>query len=391
MHKKHQATKTFIKFQQLAIHVEWGNAALCRQAYNDLPNVSKTICPPQQATTLAGLWKLIQAINAQYWEQKENSPMKPELLDLLEISLNQSLTLTGLTTSLAKVLPIPSRRTTLRLYPGQGSTSEQKKVHHSRPFFEIQERQKANSTGMSVSSDNKLCLFCGTADTFPRTAQNPAWLLPSPSIQVWSGQVHIFQHRLEKRLSSPWDSAQPRIVLNSLCENSYSQCIHSNLDSLTLSLTSDTLLDMSWNPLWIPDLRLFHSFCVCSDLASPGIWHSTLLSSDSLMEPPILSSHSTRLVNLFSYWGIPELTCYVTLLDQSCMIVLGYHGSPAQSLDDWYWQYLFLATVTARIKKLTLCWDISIVSTTSETSRLCPRNSETPSACKPQNPQSNPH
>jgi len=45
--------------------------------------------------------------------KKENSPMKPELPNLLEISLNQSLTLTGLTTSLAKVLPIPSRRTTI--------------------------------------------------------------------------------------------------------------------------------------------------------------------------------------------------------------------------------------------------------------------------------------
>jgi len=45
--------------------------------------------------------------------KKENSPMKPELPDLLEISPIQSLTLTGPTTSLAKVLPIPSRTTTI--------------------------------------------------------------------------------------------------------------------------------------------------------------------------------------------------------------------------------------------------------------------------------------
>src|SRR5882724_5099902 len=36
MHKCNQATKYFIKFQQLATHIEWGNAALCRQAYNGL-------------------------------------------------------------------------------------------------------------------------------------------------------------------------------------------------------------------------------------------------------------------------------------------------------------------------------------------------------------------
>src|SRR5882672_2717560 len=36
MHDSHQATKYFIKFQQLASCVEWGEAALHRQAYNGL-------------------------------------------------------------------------------------------------------------------------------------------------------------------------------------------------------------------------------------------------------------------------------------------------------------------------------------------------------------------
>jgi len=34
MHESHQAMKYFIKFQQLATCIEWGNAALHRQAYN---------------------------------------------------------------------------------------------------------------------------------------------------------------------------------------------------------------------------------------------------------------------------------------------------------------------------------------------------------------------
>src|SRR5882724_8728298 len=49
--------------------------------------------------------------------EKENSPMKPELPDHLETSLNRSLMLTGPTTSPAKVLPIPSRRTTTPALP----------------------------------------------------------------------------------------------------------------------------------------------------------------------------------------------------------------------------------------------------------------------------------
>ena len=36
MHENHQVTKYFIKFQQLASCVQWGEAALCRQAYNGL-------------------------------------------------------------------------------------------------------------------------------------------------------------------------------------------------------------------------------------------------------------------------------------------------------------------------------------------------------------------
>jgi len=36
MHESHQAMKYFIKFQQLAARVQWGEAALCRQAYNGL-------------------------------------------------------------------------------------------------------------------------------------------------------------------------------------------------------------------------------------------------------------------------------------------------------------------------------------------------------------------
>src|SRR5882672_9961370 len=71
MHDSHQATKYFIKFQQLASHVEWGEAALCRQAYNGLAKCIKDdMVHHNKPNTLAGLHRLIQAIDAQYWERK---------------------------------------------------------------------------------------------------------------------------------------------------------------------------------------------------------------------------------------------------------------------------------------------------------------------------------
>ena len=68
----------------------------------------------------------------------------------------------------------------------------------------------------------------------------------SPSIQVWSGQVCVFQHGLEKRLSSPQDSTQPEdcIELPHVKTLTLNASALSNPDSLTLSLTSDTLPDM---------------------------------------------------------------------------------------------------------------------------------------------------
>src|SRR5882724_5058460 len=79
----------------------------------DLPNISKTIWstttsrPPSQDSKNSSKLSMHNTGN-----EKENSPMKPKLLDLLETSPNRSQTPTSPTTSPAKVLPIPSRTTT---------------------------------------------------------------------------------------------------------------------------------------------------------------------------------------------------------------------------------------------------------------------------------------
>src|SRR5882724_520268 len=84
----------------------------------DLPNVSKMIWStttsqtPSQDSENSSKLSMHDTGN-----EKENSPMKPKLPDLLESSPNQSLTLTGPKTSPAKLLPIPSRRTTTPALP----------------------------------------------------------------------------------------------------------------------------------------------------------------------------------------------------------------------------------------------------------------------------------
>jgi len=69
MHDSHQATKYFIKFQQLATHVQWGDAALRHQAYNGLAKRFKdNMVHHEKLTPSLDSRKLIQAIDTRYWE-----------------------------------------------------------------------------------------------------------------------------------------------------------------------------------------------------------------------------------------------------------------------------------------------------------------------------------
>jgi len=71
MQESHQATKYFIKFTQLTARVHWGEAALLRQAYNGLvKRIKNNMVHHDKLTTLAGIIKLVQAIDLRYWECK---------------------------------------------------------------------------------------------------------------------------------------------------------------------------------------------------------------------------------------------------------------------------------------------------------------------------------
>ena len=69
MQESHQATKYFIKFMQLAPHVQWGKAALLCQAYHGLAKCIKdNMVHHDKPKSLLALHKLSQTIDAQYWE-----------------------------------------------------------------------------------------------------------------------------------------------------------------------------------------------------------------------------------------------------------------------------------------------------------------------------------
>ena len=69
MQENYQATKYFIKFQQIATHIQWGKAALCRQAYNGIAkHIKDNVVHHDKLNSLFSLQTLFQAIDAWYWE-----------------------------------------------------------------------------------------------------------------------------------------------------------------------------------------------------------------------------------------------------------------------------------------------------------------------------------
>ena len=111
MQENLQATKYFTKFTQLASCIYWSKAALLWEAYNGLVKwIKNDMVHHEKPTTLSGLWKLVQAINAHYWEHKVEQT-------LLVTSLRRMTTTSCLPTK-AKVLRSPSRTTTTREWHG---------------------------------------------------------------------------------------------------------------------------------------------------------------------------------------------------------------------------------------------------------------------------------
>src|SRR5882724_497764 len=104
--------------------------------------------------------------------EKENSPTKPELPNLLE---------TSLTTSLAKVLPIPSRRATTPALPRARAQLLNRRSPPLLTFLRNSGKMESQlHRNVSTVLTTSFAFFVALLDTSPRTVQNPAWLLPKP-------------------------------------------------------------------------------------------------------------------------------------------------------------------------------------------------------------------
>src|SRR5882724_10286364 len=147
MHDSHQATKYFIKFQQLAARVQWGDAALHRQAYNRLAkHIKDNMVHHEKPNTLVGLRKLVQAIDARYWERKGELSRETQASGS---SGNKSEHKSDSNKSDNK--------------SGKGSSNpEQKKPNVPDLSSKLRKDRKLTPQERQRRLDNKLCLFCGT-------------------------------------------------------------------------------------------------------------------------------------------------------------------------------------------------------------------------------------
>jgi len=165
MHDSHQATKYFIKFRQLAARVQWGDAALRRQAYNGLAKrIKDDMVHHEKPNTLIGLRKLVQAINTRYWERKGELSRETRASGSSgnkskhKSDSNKSDNKSGKGSSNPKQKNHNSGST-----QGKGSTSEQKKPNVPDLSSKLGKDGKLTPQECQRRLDNKLCLFCGTA------------------------------------------------------------------------------------------------------------------------------------------------------------------------------------------------------------------------------------
>src|SRR5882724_3385575 len=127
---------------------------------------------------------------------KENSPVKPELPDLLEASPNTSPTLTSPITSLAKVLPIPNRTTTTLALPRARAQLPNRRSPSLPTSPKLGKDGKLTPQECRHHLDNKLCLFCGTAGHITKDC---------PKSSLASAKAQVSKSDQDKSASSSMD------------------------------------------------------------------------------------------------------------------------------------------------------------------------------------------
>jgi len=292
MHEKPSGYKVLHQIPAAAAGVQWGDCSTPLTGLHGLCQMyQRWYGPPHQSQPpLQDSQKLVQAINAWYWNKKEKSPTKPELPDLLESSPKQKSDSNKFWQQVQqRFFPVQAERTATLALPRARAQFWQKKSTTPNLSSKLRKDGKLTPQECQCHLDNMLCLFCGTAWHITKDCQKSSSA---------STKAQVSKSDQDKSMSSGTDSKkdwavlktlhEPRIVLNSLVQKTLTlnTSTLSNPDSLTLSLTSHTLL-WSWSPLWIPIFWLLHWFCVFFRLSISWLMAFCLSSSDSLMEPPI--------------------------------------------------------------------------------------------------------
>jgi len=181
-------------------------------------------------------------------------------------------------------------------------------VHHSWSSSKFGKDGKLTPKEHQWHLDNKRCLFCSTADTSPRTSKIQLGFLHKPKCPslIWTSP-HLLaqtQNKTEQSLRLWWPED---CNWTPSCKKLYFQWHLSFIWLTTLSLTSDTLLDMVLKSL--VDSGSSDSFInsvFVQTQQSSGLWHSTYQAPTHWWNLQFCHLTGTRLANPFSYWGIPE-------------------------------------------------------------------------------------
>jgi len=225
MHESHQAMKYFIKFQQLATHIQWDEAALWRQAYNGLTKCIKDdMVHHDKLNTLSGLWKLVQAIDAQYWEwcgevshkthASGTSRNKTEQKSDSSNSDNKS----GKCSSQSKQKNNNSGSTQSKC-----STSEQKKSTTPHPSLKLGKDRKLTPQERQRCLTTNFAFFCGTSGHITKDCTKSTSASSKARASKTDQEKSVSTNSDSKKdwavLKTPHDL---RTALNSLCENHHS-------------------------------------------------------------------------------------------------------------------------------------------------------------------------
>jgi len=160
MQENHQATKYFIKFQQLAARVKWGDAALRRQAYNGLAKrIKNDMVHHHKPNSLQGLRVLAQLIDSRYWERRAEISRENGTSGS---SGNKSEHQSDSSKSDSKSGKGSSHSKQKNNSGSKGSTSDQKKPDPDLSS-KLGKDGKLTPQERQRRLDNNLCLFCGTS------------------------------------------------------------------------------------------------------------------------------------------------------------------------------------------------------------------------------------